>query len=58
VRGRLRPWAISQLGFRTAHERQVHWLGLQRDGGYRPIERTKLIAVGPDALADRIDRPA
>jgi Uma2 family endonuclease len=37
-------------------ERAVHWLGL--DGGqYSPIERSGLIDLGPDRLAERIDWP-
>jgi len=37
-------------------ERTVHWLGL--DGGeYRPIERSGLIDLGRDQLAERIDWP-
>ena len=39
-------------------ERQVHWLGLQPDGGYRPVERSRLIALGRADLAERIDWPA
>jgi hypothetical protein len=37
-------------------ERAIHWLGL--DGGqYSPIERSALIDLGPDRLAERIDWP-
>ena len=49
---------VDELLIVDPQERQVHWLGVQPDGGYRPIERSKLIALGQDALADRIDRPA
>ncbi len=37
-------------------ERAVHWLGLDGDG-YRPIERSALIDLGPNELAERIDWP-
>jgi len=37
-------------------EHAVHWLGL--DGGeYRPIERSGLIDLGPNELAEQIDWP-
>ena len=49
---------VDELLIVDPQERQVHWLGVQSDGGYRPIERSKLIALGQDALADRIDWPA
>jgi len=35
-------------------ERAIHWLGLT-DGEYRPIERSGLIDLGRDRLAERID---
>jgi len=37
-------------------EHAVHWLGLS-DGEYRPIERSGLIDLGPDELAEQIDWP-
>ncbi len=37
-------------------ERAVHWLGLDA-GEYRPIERSGLIDLGSDQLAERIDWP-
>jgi hypothetical protein len=33
----------------------VHWLGLERDGKCRPVERSALIELGADELAERID---
>jgi Uma2 family endonuclease len=57
-----------KLGFYAAHrvdellivdpqERKAHWLGLQADGQYRPMERSGLIELGPAELAGRIDWP-
>jgi hypothetical protein len=37
-------------------ERKIHWLGL-RDSNYAPIERSALIDLGPNELAERIDWP-
>jgi hypothetical protein len=37
-------------------ERTVHWLGLA-GGEYRPIERSGLIDLGPNELAEQIDWP-
>jgi Uma2 family endonuclease len=38
-------------------KREVHWLGLQPDGKYRPVERSTLIALGPAELTERINWP-
>jgi Uma2 family endonuclease len=38
-------------------ERQVQWLGLEAGGEYRPIERSRLIGLGPSALAEKLDWP-
>jgi Uma2 family endonuclease len=57
-----------KLGFYASHhvdellivdpqERRVHWLGLQQDGEYQPIERSSLIALDPAELAARLDWP-
>jgi len=57
-----------KLGFYAAHdvsellivdpkERRVHWLGLQTDGEYSPVEPSTLIAFGPAELSARIDCP-
>ncbi len=37
-------------------ERAIHWLELA-DGEYRPLERSKLVDLGPVELAGRIDWP-
>jgi len=37
-------------------ERTVTWLEL-RDGEYRPVQRSRLIELGPDELAGRLDWP-
>ena len=37
-------------------ERRIHWLGLL-DGEYAPIERSALIDLGPQELAEQIDWP-
>lgn len=38
-------------------EQAIHWLGLSGDGEYVPIERSALIALGPQDLAGLIDWP-
>ena len=38
-------------------ERGVHWLARAAAGEYRPVEQSALVALGPDALADRIEWP-
>ncbi len=59
------PWG--KLPFYAAHDvdevlivdpakRTVAWLAL-RDGEYRPVERSGLIALGPAGLADQLDWP-
>ncbi|MEY2513637.1 MAG: hypothetical protein QOJ89_995, partial [bacterium] len=37
-------------------ERTVTWLALH-DGAYRPVERSRLIELGPTELAERLDWP-
>jgi len=37
-------------------EQTVTWLAL-RDGEYRPVQRSRLIDLGPSELADRLDWP-
>lgn len=37
-------------------ERALHWLALH-DGGYEPVERSALIDLGAERLAERIDWP-
>jgi Uma2 family endonuclease len=57
-----------KLPFYAAHEvdevlivdpqtRSVSWLGLEDGGEYRPIERSRLIALGAQGLAEQIDWP-
>jgi Uma2 family endonuclease len=47
---------VDELLIVDPKEHAVHWLGL--DGGeYRPIERSGLIDLGRDQLAERIDWP-
>jgi hypothetical protein len=38
-------------------EQRVHWLAVQPDGQYRPVERSALVELGPLELAERIDWP-
>jgi Uma2 family endonuclease len=38
-------------------EHAVHWLGLTDGGEYRPIERSNVIDLGRDELAEQIDWP-
>jgi hypothetical protein len=56
-----------KLGFYAAHEVdellivdkqecRVHWLQLT-DGDYEPVQRSGLVALGPDELASQIDWP-
>lgn len=47
---------VDELLIVDPHERKIHWLGLQPDGNYQPIERSGLIPLGPD-IAERIDWP-
>ena len=48
---------VDELLIVDPHERQVHLLGLQPDRSYRPVECSKLIALGPAELAEQIDWP-
>jgi Uma2 family endonuclease len=48
---------VDELLIVDPQERKVHWLGLQADGGYRPMERSGLIPLGPAELAARVDWP-
>lgn len=47
---------VDELLIVDPQERQVHWLALG-EGGYRSIERSALIELGPDELAAQIDWP-
>jgi len=35
----------------------VHWLALDEQGEYQPVQRSRLIDLGPDQLAEQIDWP-
>jgi len=48
---------VDELLIVDPHERRVHWLALQAEGEYRPIERSALVALRPAEFADRIDWP-
>ncbi len=47
---------VDELLIIDPEKHAVHWLGLT-DGEYRPIERSGLIDLGSDQLAERIDWP-
>lgn len=47
---------VDELLIVDPQERIVDWRALH-DGEYRPIARSRLIELGPDELADRIDWP-
>ena len=47
---------VDELLIVDLQERAVHWLTL-RDGGYGPVERSALIDLGAEQLAERIDWP-
>jgi len=57
-----------KLPFYAAHEvdellivdpakHEVSWLGLEAEAGYRPLERSRLIELGPADLVEQIDWP-
>jgi Uma2 family endonuclease len=48
---------VDELLIVDPQEHRVHWLGLQGDGDYRPIERSTLVELGAAELAERIDWP-
>jgi Uma2 family endonuclease len=47
---------VDELLIVDPRERRVRWLGLTADG-YEPIDKSRLIKLGPDELATRIDWP-
>jgi Uma2 family endonuclease len=47
---------VDELLIVDPQERAVHWLAL-RDGGYEPVQRSALIDLGAERLAERIDWP-
>jgi hypothetical protein len=38
-------------------ERGIHWLGLEADGQYSPLERSRLLAVSTTELAAQLIWP-
>lgn len=48
---------VNELLIVDPQERRVHWLGLEPDGEYRPLQTSGLIELGPAELADGIDWP-
>lgn len=48
---------VDELLIVDAQERRVHWLALQPGGGYQPVERSSLVALGPAELVEQIDWP-
>ena len=49
--------SVDELLIVDPQARTVHWLALA-DGEYRPTERSGLVELGPNELAERIDWPA
>jgi hypothetical protein len=47
---------VDEVLFVDPTERTVTWLAL-RNGEYRPVQRSRLIELGPAELADRLDWP-
>ncbi len=48
--------AVDEVAMVDPREQAVHWLALT-DGDYRPIERSRLVDLGPADLVERIDWP-
>jgi Uma2 family endonuclease len=48
---------VDELLIVDPQKRSVDWLGLDPNGGYRPLERSRLIQLGPAELAERLDWP-
>jgi Uma2 family endonuclease len=49
---------VDELVIIDPEQRRVDWLGLAPGGEYVPIERSKLIDLGPAQLAEQLDWPA
>lgn len=49
--------AVDEFVLVDPREQAVHWLALT-DGDYRPIERSRLIGLGPADVVERVDWPA
>jgi Uma2 family endonuclease len=48
---------VDELLIVDLDQRRVDWLGLDPSGEYRPLERSRLIELGPAELAERLDWP-
>lgn len=48
---------VDQLLIVDPEKRRVDWLGLEPAGDYAPIERSRMIELGPAELAQRLDWP-
>lgn len=48
---------VDELLIVDPEQRRVDWLVLRPDGQYCSVERSTLISLGPDELAERIDWP-
>jgi Uma2 family endonuclease len=48
---------VDELLIVDLQKRRVDWLGLEPSGEYRPLERSRLIELGPAKLAERLDWP-
>jgi Uma2 family endonuclease len=48
---------VDEVMFVTPGERRIHWLGLQADGEYSPLERSRLLGVGGTELAAQLIWP-
>ncbi len=48
---------VDELLIVDPDERVVHWLALGEQGDYRPVERSRLIDLGPGELAGQLDWP-
>jgi len=48
---------VDELLIIDSDERAIHWLALNEQGDYRPVERSRLIDLRPAQLAEQIDWP-
>ena len=48
---------VDELLIVDLQKRSVDWLGLDPSGEYRPLDRSRLIELGPAELAERLDWP-
>jgi Uma2 family endonuclease len=49
---------VDELVIVDSEQRTVQWLALGEDGSYRQVKRSRIIDLGAEELADRIDWPA